>query len=79
VGLVAPHIARSLVGPRHAVLIPMSICVGAILMVAADSIARTVIAPAELPVGIVTALLGCPFFLWLLFVKSRIDRGKLVA
>ncbi|HBE67361.1 MAG TPA: iron ABC transporter permease [Planctomycetaceae bacterium] len=67
VGLIGPHIARSIVGPKHVDLIPMSTCVGAILMLVADTIARTIIAPAELPVGIVTALLGCPFFLWLLF------------
>ena len=71
VGLISPHIARKLVGPRHAHLIPMSICVGAGLMLVADTIARTIIAPAELPVGIVTALLGCPFFLWLLYRHSR--------
>jgi len=71
VGLIGPHIARNLVGPRHADLVPMSVCVGAMLMLVADTISRTVIAPAELPVGIITALLGCPFFLWLLFFGPR--------
>lgn len=71
VGLVSPHIARMFVGPRHAALIPMSICVGAMLMVLADAVARTIIAPAELPVGIVTAILGCPFFLWLMLTDRR--------
>lgn len=71
VGLISPHIARIFVGSRHAVLIPMSIFVGALLMLIADAIARTVIAPAELPVGIVTAILGCPFFLWLLLTDRR--------
>jgi iron complex transport system permease protein len=71
VGLISPHIARMFVGARHAVLIPISICVGASLMLMADVIARTVIAPAELPVGIVTAILGCPFFLWLLLRGNR--------
>ncbi|SMP48303.1 iron complex transport system permease protein [Neorhodopirellula lusitana] len=75
VGLIAPHLARSLVGPRHAVLLPMSICIGAAMMLIADAIARTVIAPVELPVGIVTAILGCPFFLWLLFRSQRRDAG----
>lgn len=70
IGLVAPHIARQLVGSRHWVMLPMSICVGAILMMLADSLSRIVIAPAELPVGIVTALIGSPFFLWLLLVGN---------
>ena len=69
VGLIAPHIARRLVGPRHLHLLPMSACVGASIMLIADVVARTLVAPAELPVGILTALLGCPFFLFLL--KSR--------
>ena len=71
VGLIAPHIARRLVGPRHLWLLPMSACVGASIMMVADVVARTMVAPAELPVGILTALLGCPFFLFLL--KSRGD------
>lgn len=71
VGLIAPHIARRLVGPRHLWLLPMSACVGASIMLVADVVARTLVAPAELPVGILTALLGCPFFLFLL--KSRGD------
>lgn len=75
VGLIAPHIARSLVGPQHAALIPMSVCVGAVLMLLADAIARTIIAPAELPVGIVTAILGCPFFMYLLLRGQRRDAG----
>lgn len=69
VGLIAPHIGRAMVGTRHAWLIPASAIVGAHLLLIADGIARTIVAPAELPVGIVTALLGCPFFLFLL--KSR--------
>ena len=69
VGLIAPHIARRMVGPRHARLLPMSACVGAAIMMVADVAARTIVAPAELPVGILTALLGSPFFLFLL--KSR--------
>ena len=69
VGLIAPHVARRLVGPRHLWLLPMSACIGAAIMMVADVAARTVVAPAELPVGILTAILGCPFFLFLL--KSR--------
>jgi iron complex transport system permease protein len=66
IGLIAPHIARRCVGPRHAWLLPMSVCVGAMLLLVSDNIGRSIVAPSELPVGIVTALLGCPFFLFLL-------------
>ncbi|MFO1069236.1 MAG: iron ABC transporter permease [Geminicoccaceae bacterium] len=66
VGLIAPHLARSLVGPDHRALLPASACVGAILLLVADLVARTAVAPAELPIGVVTAALGGPFFLWLM-------------
>jgi len=69
VGLMVPHLIRLLVGPDHRSLLPLSALAGAILLVAADALARVVIAPAELPVGIVTALLGAPFFLWLLVLQ----------
>lgn len=69
VGLIAPHSARILVGARHAVLLPASGLLGALLLVLADLLSRTLTAPLELPVGIVTALLGGPFFLALL--RSR--------
>ncbi len=69
VGLIAPHVARHLVGPRHVALIPMSACIGAMLLLVSDNIGRTIVAPSELPVGILTALLGGPFFLFLL--KTR--------
>lgn len=71
VGLIAPHMARWTVGPKHLWLIPMSACLGAMILIAADSIARTIVAPVELPVGSITALLGCPFFLGLLLFRSR--------
>jgi iron complex transport system permease protein len=71
VGLMVPHLIRLLVGPDHRTLLPLSALAGAILLVAADALARVVIAPAELPVGVVTALLGAPFFLWLLVVQRR--------
>jgi iron complex transport system permease protein len=64
VGLVSPHLARRLVGPRHVVLIPASALVGAVLLVAADTVARTSFAPVELPVGAMTALIGAPFFIY---------------
>ena len=63
VGLVAPYLARAVVGHRHAVVIPASTMIGMTLLVLADTLARSVIAPGELPVGIVTALLATPFFL----------------
>ena len=70
VGLIVPHAARLLVGPDHRVLIPVSALGGAIFLIAADTLARMVIQPAELRVGIVTSLVGAPFFLFLL-IRSR--------
>ena len=70
VGLVVPHLVRPALGPGHRLLMPASLLLGACLLVAADVLARTVVAPAELPIGIVTAAGGGPFFLWLL-VRER--------
>jgi iron complex transport system permease protein len=66
VGLVAPHIARRLVGPSHEGLLPASALLGGALLVSADLIGRWVIAPSELPIGVVTAMLGAPYFMFLL-------------
>jgi len=66
VGLIVPHICRLIVGPDHRILLPISALGGAILLVLADIAARMVIAPTELPIGVVTSILGCPFFLYLL-------------
>ncbi len=66
VGLIVPHILRRFVGPTHAVLIPACFFGGGAFLAACDLAARTVMAPAELPVGVLTALMGGPFFLWLL-------------
>jgi iron complex transport system permease protein len=66
VGLIVPHIARMLVGSRHGYLLPVSALLGGSLLVAADAVARTIAAPRELPLGIVTAVAGAPFFLYLL-------------
>nr|WP_239583780.1 iron ABC transporter permease [Herpetosiphon giganteus] len=66
IGLIAPHIARLLFGANHARLIPASGLIGAMLLVLADTTARTIAAPLELPVGILTAMLGGPFFLYVL-------------
>ncbi|AMG01545.1 iron ABC transporter permease [Vibrio mimicus] len=73
VGLVVPHIGRMLVGPDHRNLVPISAILGALMLTLADMVARVAVAPAELPIGIVTALVGAPFFLYLLFQqKGRI-------
>jgi iron complex transport system permease protein len=66
VGLVVPHLLRLMIGPDHRRLIPGSALLGASLLLAADLIARTVVSPAELPIGVLTAITGAPFFLWLL-------------
>ncbi|AZR82994.1 FecCD family ABC transporter permease [Thiomicrospira sp. S5] len=73
VGLVAPHIVRLILGPDHRWVLPGSALVGAILVVASDMFARTVLSPAELPIGIVMSAIGGPFFLWLLIQRrSRV-------
>ena len=66
VGLVIPHISRSIIGTSHRRMIPFAALLGAILMIWADAIARVVVAPSELPIGVVTAFIGAPFFLILL-------------
>ena len=73
VGLLVPHLIRILTGPDHRLLLPASALFGATLLVGADIVARTAVAPAEIPIGIITALLGGPFFLWLLvrFHRAR--------
>ena len=72
VGLMVPHMVRLTLGPDHRTLLPASLLGGAIVLVLADLIARTVLAPVEIPVGIVTALIGGPFFLWLLVKGERV-------
>jgi len=66
VGLIIPHITRIIVGPDHKVLLPASVFTGGIFMIATDIVARMIIQPSELPVGIITSLCGVPFFLYLL-------------
>jgi iron complex transport system permease protein len=66
VGLIVPHMVRMLTGPDHKILLPASALAGACLLLLADTIARLVVAPTELPVGVVTALIGVPFFISLL-------------
>jgi len=76
VGLMVPHICRLLVGPSHGLLAPASAMFGAAFLAVCDAVARTAIAPAELPVGIITALLGGPFFLWLLIARGAEPAGQ---
>ncbi len=70
VGLVAPHAARALVGSRNGRVIPVAMLLGAVLVSVADTVGRTVIAPAQIPAGLTTALIGAPYFVWLLW-RSR--------
>ena len=69
VGLIVPHLMRMILGSDHRLLIPASSLGGAVFLIAADTLARTIISPSELPVGVITAFLGAPFFIYLL--KSR--------
>ena len=71
VGLMIPHIVRLLVGSDHRRVLPLSLLVGAIMLIWVDVVARTAFAPTELPVGVITALLGGPFFLWLMRSANR--------
>ncbi|MEV7034412.1 iron ABC transporter permease [Streptomyces sp. NPDC093272] len=75
VGLVVPHLLRMAAGPGHRFLLPGSALLGAVVLLAADLAARTVAAPAELPLGVLTALLGSPFFFWLLRRTRRRQGG----
>jgi iron complex transport system permease protein len=70
VGIVVPHVLRLMAGADHRMLLPASSLLGAALLVAADTMARTIAAPAELPIGILTAAIGAPFFLWLLLRRQ---------
>ncbi len=73
VGIVVPHLLRLVIGPDHRFLLPASAMLGAAFLLLADAVSRVVVAPAELPIGIVTAFVGGPFFLWILLRK----RGSL--
>lgn len=75
VGFIIPHIVRLLVGPNHRLLFPLAFIVGAVFLVWMDMLARYVMAPAELPVGLFTAMCGGPFFIWLLTRQARGERG----
>ena len=71
VGLIVPHALRAVLGPDHRVLIPASVFGGAVLLMVCDTLARTVTAPAQLPTGAVTAVLGGPFFVLILVGQKR--------
>lgn len=71
VGLISPHIARLLTGAAHQRVLPLAVVIGGCLLVAADALARTIVAPAEMPIGIVTTLLGAPVFISLLLREKR--------
>jgi iron complex transport system permease protein len=66
VGLIVPHVVRLLWGPDHRRLIPLAILLGGSFLLGADIVARMLLAPRELPVGVITSVIGAPFFLWLL-------------
>jgi iron complex transport system permease protein len=71
VGLVIPHCIRMIIGPKHRVLLPFSCLGGAIFMIICDTIARNAAAPSEIPVGVITAILGTPYFIYLLQQNKR--------
>jgi iron complex transport system permease protein len=73
VGLVAPHAARALVGARHTRVLPVATLLGALLVSVADTLGRTVIAPGQLPAGLLAALVGTPYFVWLLWRSRSVD------
>ncbi|QGX62925.1 FecCD family ABC transporter permease [Alteromonas mediterranea] len=75
VGLVVPHMCRAIFGVNHQVLIPASALTGALLLIIADTLARTLFVPMEIPIGIVTSAVGAPFFLYLLWQQRRIFSG----
>lgn len=71
VGLIAPHLARRLVGPRHSILLPACALTGAVLVSAADTVARVIVQPSGIPTGIMVAIIGAPYFLYLLTKSNR--------
>lgn len=68
-GLIAPHIARKLIGPKHNKLIPVSALIGTVIILVSDTIARNLLAPMEIPVGIVIAIIGVPYFIYLMLAE----------
>lgn len=70
IGLVVPHVIRMWLSADHRAVIPGSVLAGAFLLLVADTLARTLVAPAEMPVGLLTSMLGAPWFLWLIFRRG---------
>lgn len=68
-GLVSPHIARKLIGPKHKKLIPVAALIGSLILLVSDTIARNLIAPMEMPVGIIVSIIGVPYFVYLMLSK----------
>ncbi|SDO24251.1 FecCD family ABC transporter permease [Alkalicoccus daliensis] len=77
VGLVIPHLVRMVTGPDHKHVLPLSMIIGGAFLISADIFARTIIAPKELPIGVITALIGAPIFAVLL-IRNRLGKGKAV-
>ena len=73
IGLVVPHLCRMIFGPENSKVLLASLFMGASLLLGADLLSRTIVSPAELPIGIVTSLIGGPFFLWLLFQSKVME------
>ena len=71
VGIIVPHAVRLIWGPDHRFLLPLSILSGAIFLILADVLARTMAAPSEIPIGVITAIFGAPFFLFLLRRRAK--------
>ncbi len=71
VDLIAPHVVRKIFGSKHSYVVPMSAVFGGCMMILTDLVARTIVAPSELPVGAITALIGAPFFAYIYFKKSK--------
>lgn len=74
VGLIVPHAMRLIVGPNHKYLIPATILSGGVFLIVSDTIARTIIAPSQLPLGVVTAIIGAPYFIFLLYRSNQVKR-----
>lgn len=73
IGLIAPHLMRSFFGPKHKTLVPQSMICGAILLLSSDLLARTVASPTEIPIGIITSLIGIPFFIFVLKKENYVQ------
>ena len=77
IGLVTPHLVRLFIGPKHKLLIPGAALLGAIILSLSDLIAKSIIAPAQLPLGVITSAIGAPFFIWLIVnQKKRFSYGE---